>query len=489
MRVPVYRSARIGIAALSFVLFLSATWFVKGYEGWYAGQIGSDLLKIAAGRYTLGVLIAAAVILVLTLLFGRIYCSVVCPLGILQDLMMMFKRKFRSQRSYRVLRYSVFGFVIASLAGGFILPLALLMPSSNFLMVENNIFRKVWQMVVEQLEWNMPNQALNPAVSGYLAAWGVFILLLVLARWRGRVYCNTLCPVGALLGLFARGARFKIFMTDACVSCGACERACKSGCIDAKAGTVNTENCVMCLNCLDKCKFHALKFGRGKKKVVELSVSRRNFLVTGGAVAGGVATGLVVSKFGGRTANDKVAPVMPPGAGSREEFLRKCVSCGLCIGACKGHVLTHSSLEYGIGGILQPYLNFKRGACEFNCTSCMDVCPCGALEKISLEEKKRLRLGVVHYNRSVCIPYVDGTDCGACSEHCPVGALEMVPYKATKIPHVHTDLCIGCGACQNICPVTPTPAVVVHGVSKQFLVEKPKQTPPVKLKAEEDFPF
>ena len=488
MRVPVYRTARILIAALSFFLFLSATWFVKGYEGFYAGQIGSDLLKLAAGRFTVGVLVAAAVIVVLTLLFGRFYCSVICPLGILQDFMMVFKRKFGQQKSYRVLRYSVFGCVIAALAGGFILPLALLMPSSNFLMIENNIFRRIWQMVSNLLELDVPNQALNPAFSGYLAAWAVFLLLLVLTRWRGRIYCNTLCPVGALLGLLSRKARYKVTLTDACVSCGACERACKSGCIDAKNRTVNNENCVMCLNCLDKCKFNALKFiPAGKKQV--LSASRRDFLITGGAVAGGLAAGLAVSKLGGKLGGGEVPPVMPPGAGSYEEFQRKCVSCGLCIGACKGHVLTHSALQYGIGGILQPYLNFKRGACEFNCTSCMDVCPCGALEKIPLPEKKRLRLGLVHYNSSVCIPFVDGTDCGACSEHCPVGALEMVPYKETKIPHVHENLCIGCGACQNICPVTPTPAVVVHGVAKQFLVEKPKQTAPVKLKAEEDFPF
>ena len=127
MRIPVYRTARILIAALSFILFLSATWFWKGYEGFYAGQIGSDLLKIAAGRFTVGVLVASAVIVVLTLLFGRFYCSVVCPLGILQDFLMIFKRRFGKQKSYRILRYSVFGFVIAALLGGFILPLALLL--------------------------------------------------------------------------------------------------------------------------------------------------------------------------------------------------------------------------------------------------------------------------------------------------------------------------------------------------------------------------
>lgn len=488
MRIPVYRTARILVAAVSFVLIFAATWFFKGYEGFFAGQIGSDLLKIAAGRYTLGVLLAAVVILLLTLLVGRLYCSIVCPLGILQDFMMIFKRRFTRQRSWRVFRYSIFGFVIASLLGGFILPLALLMPSSNFLMIENNIFRKIWQMFSGMLELDIQNQAINPAASGFIAAWAVFILLLILTRWRGRIYCNTLCPVGALLGLLSRVSRYKVVLTEQCVSCGACERACKSGCIDAENKTVNNENCVMCLNCLDKCKFNALKFTRTAKKQ-ELSPARRDFLITGGAVAGGLAAGIAVSKFGGKAISGGPSPVMPPGAVSYDEFLKKCVSCGLCIGACKGHVLTHSSLQYGLGGILQPYLNFKRGACEFNCTSCMDVCPCGALEKFPLKEKQRLRIGLVRYNKSVCIPFVDETDCGACSEHCPVGALEMVPYKDTKIPHVHENLCIGCGACQNICPVTPVPAVVVHGVSKQFLVEKPKQTEAKKLKAEEEFPF
>ena len=194
--------------------------------------------------------------------------------------------------------------------------------------------------------------------------------------------------------------------------------------------------------------------------------------------------------LGGRKISaEDYAPAMPPGAVSYDRFASRCVSCGLCIAACKGHVLAHATGQYGLRGFLQPYMRFSNGACEFNCNECIKVCPCGALDKLALDEKKHWRVGLARYVETCCISYIDGTDCGACAEHCPVGALEMVPYKETTIPKVHENLCIGCGACENICPARPVKAIRVNGVAKQHFVEKPVATKSAVLDSEEDFPF
>ena len=123
------------------------------------------------------------------------------------------------------------------------------------------------------------------------------------------------------------------------------------------------------------------------------------------------------------------------------------------------------------------------------CGKCIDVCPCGALLPLSIEEKQRWRLGIAQYHPDLCVAYLNGEDCGACAEHCPVGALTMEPYKDTAIPKVNEKLCIGCGACQQICPIRPKRAITIKGVSQQFPVEKPREEAAVKLEAEEDFPF
>lgn len=487
------RALRIAVAGVVLIALTGGIWFFPGHEAVFVSQFGSSLLALISS-FSLGALAAVLAVAVLTLLVGRIYCSVLCPLGILQDLLMVFRRRFAFQGTYRRIKYPVLALLAGLACGGLMLPLAFLMPSANFVSIVNNVFREVCAKVFYCFDLPIGAVTVHPALGGFISAWIVFILLAAAVRWRGRIYCNTLCPVGALLSLVSRFSRWKITIADNCVSCGACERVCKSGCIDSGNRRVVNENCVMCLNCLGQCKFSALKFTHpSAAKITGAEVqssSRRNFLIAGGALVAGAAAGKAAHALGGkRHEPNACAPAMPPGAVSYERFSARCVSCGLCIAACKGHVLAHAADQYGLRGFLQPYMRFSGGACEFNCNECMKVCPVGALDRLTLEEKKHWRVGLARYTRTHCISYVDGTDCGACAEHCPVGALEMVPYKETTLPKVNESLCIGCGACENICPARPVKAIRIDGVPEQRFVEKPLATQSAVLDSEEDFPF
>ena len=92
---------------------------------------------------------------------------------------------------------------------------------------------------------------------------------------------------------------------------------------------------------------------------------------------------------------------MPPGAGNRDDFNRRCTGCGICIANCTGHTLKPAFLEYGLAGVGQPRLSFEIGKCEYECSKCSDLCPTGALRKLSAEEKRRCRIGEVHYYREI----------------------------------------------------------------------------------------
>lgn len=482
-----YRFIRIFLAAVSFILLAGAVWFLPGAEALFGWQFGSGFLKLFAD-WTVGATAAVLSILILTLLLGRVYCSVLCPLGILQDLMSVFRRPYRLQRDPRIVKYSIFFLLTGMAAVGFLLPLSLLLPSSNFVMIVNHVFRETAARISIWLEFSAGPVSMRPAATAMVFSWALFIGLLILVRWKGRIYCNSLCPVGTLLGFVSRFALFRITISEKCISCGACEKACKASCIDFKNKTVRAEDCVMCMNCVGKCPIGGL----GLQRKIPLrpatpSPSRREFLLTGGTLLGGAVLGKA-AVIGLKKETPKT--VMPPGAGTYDRFAAHCVGCGLCVGSCRGKVLSHSVTQYGLRGFMQPYLEFNKGACQFDCRHCMEVCPTGALRLLPLEDKKRWRIGLATYVKERCVAYRENIDCGACAEHCPVGALDMIPYKDTLIPKVNEAICIGCGACQNICPVRPLQAIVVNGVSPQVsVVKKVSSEKPAALKAEKDFPF
>jgi ferredoxin len=324
-----------------------------------------------------------------------------------------------------------------------------------------------------------------------------FFTIAEMAIRNGRFYCNVICPVGAFLGLLSKVSFFHIsFSESSCTKCGACEKQCKSQCIDSKAMKVDDTRCVTCFNCLSACKKGGLKYEFRYKKESVTTVktpadnSRRTFLLASGAVLTTMAFASTKKIIGGRDNILSRKPIMPPGAKNIHHFNAHCTGCQLCVTKCPMQVLKPSALEYGISGITQPHLAFSTHIfCTYDCNICSTVCPTGALTQLSMPEKKLTQIGVAKLRLDMCQVITHNTDCGACSEHCPTQAVHMIPYTdgMTK-PEVTPDLCIGCGGCESICPVRPHRAIYVEGVELQQKVRKPEEAKKFEKKID-DFGF
>ena len=518
------KTIRIAVAAVMFVLFFCVGIGVSRLNAVLVTQFGPGLMSLASAFFV-DTLAAVVLIVLVTLLFGRIYCSVLCPLGILQDGIAFLAQRIKGKahRRYRFLdtrpvKYGVFLFVLILGAAGVMLPLIALLPSSNFFTIVSNVFLKFFNLILELLARAAQGVAENgslahfkvahgpgspgwyesviPPVAAFGFSLGVFLIVAALAAWRGRIYCNTLCPVGAVLSLIGRKPLYRIALSqDMCVCCGMCEAACKGGAIDSKKKSVLAENCVMCFNCIPACKRGCVKLEK-RPKMAAFNLSRRHFIGAAGGVVAGAGAAVIVHKL--ETAlppKPSREPAMPPGAGNAKRFHEKCVGCGICIRECEGKVLVPAVGQYGLEGFMQPVVDYSRGSCVYTCNRCSNVCPPNALLPLSLAEKQRTRIGVASVNIFVCI------GCGICAEKCPAKAIGMgstAPVIMTesglqvvtenhgpepsihpkrdpvrRVACVNRDSCIGCGVCQHVCPL-PSPAITVSGVSEQILVKPPE---------------
>jgi len=445
--------------------------------------------------------IAIGILLVLSLLFGRIYCSTICPLGVFQDIVAWKSRLFRKKKKSRfdyakphtILRYSILIVTILVFVFGSSALVLLLDPYSTFGRIVSQLFRPLLLWTNNGLAallngmgnytlYKIEQLAFVPMV--FIIAIIFFFTIAEMAIRNGRFYCNVICPVGAFLGLLSKVSIFHISINESsCTKCGACEKQCKSQCIDSKAMKVDDTRCVTCFNCLSACKKGGLKYElRYKKEIVApietpANNGRRTFLLASGAVLTTMAFANTKKLIGGRDNILSRTPIMPPGAKNINHFSAHCTGCQLCVTKCPMQVLKPSALEYGISGITQPHLAFSTHIfCTYDCNICTAVCPTGALKPLSIPEKKLTQIGVAKLRLDMCQVITHNTDCGACSEHCPTQAVHMIPYKngLTK-PEVTPDLCIGCGGCESICPIRPYQAIYVEGVSSQQEARKPDE--------------
>lgn len=440
---------------------------------------------------------------VLALLFGRVYCSVICPAGVLQDiinrLFCIGKKKkdgiwrFSYHRPLNWLRYVLLGLTALLAVVGITELVVWLDPYSNFGRIATNLFRPagIWvNNIAADLLMKADNYTLYHvtiktfAVSGLVAALLALLTFVVMVVFRGRFFCNTLCPVGALLSLVSRFSLFRISIDGTrCNTCGTCERTCKAEAIDSKNMQVDTSRCVDCFNCTSVCTKSALHYRFNpsfiRKQSAEeapVSDSRRAFLAAGATIAASlpVVSTLAETVSGQTNGGEKWGPVTPPGSINLERFKDVCTACHICVVKCPTQILKPAGLEYGFDYLLRPHLSYKTNYCNYECTVCGDVCPVHAIKALTVEEKKTTQVGIATFLIDLCIVHTEHTDCGACSEHCPTQAVHMVPYEGTlTIPQVEPELCIGCGGCESICPVNPHRAIVVRAHDVHQVADMP----------------
>lgn len=470
------RKIRIALAAL-FLTGITLLFAGVGHQWW--GWMAKLQFLPSCLALNIGVI---AGIIVLTLLLGRIYCSVICPMGVFQDCVIWLRRTlglrlnkaqakkaltlkryvkhFSYHREHKVARNAVLTMLIIAMICGIQVFISAIAPYSAY----GRIVRSVCGIVSGQsVVWPVTLVALTTLVAIFLCAW----------FW-GREYCNTICPVGTLLSLFSRFSMFRIQIdADKCKDCGRCVRGCKASCIDMDTHSVDYSRCIDCFDCIGRCKEGAVKYRFAwKRKVSEVSGSghdspdtgRRAFLV-GAAVLGSSAIARADGGFAGIVAKDapqRSTRLVPPGACSQNDFYSRCTACGLCISACPNKVLRPST---DLKHFMQPQMGYEKGWCRPECTSCSEVCPSGAILEIVREQKALIKIGTAHIDYSLCLASKGRAECGNCTRHCPTGAVRMVETEGGRIPTVNEEVCIGCGACEYLCPSRPVSAITVDGIS------------------------
>lgn len=509
--------------ALALVMFAGLTAALVDFRGAVPVSVGYWLASVQFIPSALAMSAGAAwalawvLILLVTLAVGRVYCSVICPLGIYQDLVARVAGWVRRKKAllpfrpeYKMVRQLFFwGTVAGIVLGGAGFTLSLLDPYSIFGRSASDLFRPVVTLgnnalvgVAGSLGWEQLYRVIPPWAGLEALALPAALLALVtgLSAWRGRLYCNTICPVGTLLGFVSARSAFRLALDrNACRKCGDCVRECKAQCIDLRAGTIDASRCVGCYNCIDACHElgirHQWSWGRPGSSVmakVAADPPRRVFLAA--TIATLTAAG--AKRLGAAVPAAQAAPrnfspaICPPGAESVDRFLDRCTACHLCLSACPTHVLQPAFLEYGWQGLMKPRLDYTASFCNFDCRRCLEICPDGAISLLGLAEKQGTRIGLAQLDVEQCIVKAKGTDCAACSEHCPTKAVDTIPYGANlRLPQVNNDLCIGCGACEFACPAQPKKAIVVAGQRRHDRAERKVEGKAQDPRQLADFPF
>lgn len=492
------RRIRVTVAIIVFslitILFLDFTGSVHAWLGWVAKiQFIPALLALNAG-----IVIA---LIIFTLLFGRLYCSVICPLGIFQDI---FSRIAATRKKYRFfysrpitwLRYGILALFTISLIAGIGSLVSLLEPYSAYGRMVSNLFAPIYTAGNNLLAFiaeKAGSYAFYSAdiwiksIGTFIVAAVTFIIIAILALRNGRTYCNTICPVGTLLGIFSRYSLYKPrFDTSKCNGCKLCARNCKASCIDPEKHRIDYSRCVTCFDCIETCRQKAIVYERRhhrsssdkvnndglKATQKQIDNARRSFLTASAILATTAVLNAKEKKADGGLAfiRDKKIPprttkIVPPGAQSIRHFSRHCTGCQLCVTACPNNVLRPSA---SLDTFMQPQMSYERGYCRPECTKCSEICPAGAIHSIDRADKSATQIGHAVWIKKNCVVITDKVHCGNCARHCPAGAIQMVDTEpgnndSLQIPVINTERCIGCGACEYLCPSRPFSAIYVEG--------------------------
>lgn len=495
----------ISLVVLSLLIGLGAAY------GMTVPRFASVLAKVqfipAAFSFSL---LWIVVWLIATLIFGRIYCSTVCPMGTVQDIVARLRRLGRHRLSHDYhyspaltpLRNIVLFLTVLSIFLGVSIIVSLVDPFSIFSRFMTYCVKPLWGESVNFFS-SEPVVIASASLAGVAVSVVTMTVIAILAWRGGRTFCNTFCPVGTTLGFISGYSIFRIDInTDKCIQCRKCEHACKSSCIDLTSHVVDTSRCVVCFDCLQDCPNDAIHYTTDRhqlsipmmKKIRnplagpaagmtsgdvttsqtsasdKILLDRRKFLAFGIIAAVSPAIEAVAAQekklrgglLSGQHPSDPSIPVTPPGIASRQDFLDSCTGCGVCISHCPTGVLKPALNQYGLLRLFHPVKNYDLAYCDYLCTVCANLCPTGALRPLTPEEKVTTAVGLARVSYDLCL------SCGRCARSCPAGAIEMVLYpirEEKKFPKINPAKCIGCGACQYVCPSRPAKAITVNGLS------------------------
>lgn len=267
---------------LRVIRILLATFFMLAVTACFVDFTGTSArwlgwtAKLQLMPAALALSAVAVAIIVVTLLFGRVYCSVACPLGILQDVAIFFRRKIRpfGGGAFSRVRTAVRCAIAAVFfAGGFL--------GLHFLWLEPYaIYGRMATSLAVPLVRTGNNQlaalaerhgsyafhvveVVAPPLCMVVLSAALLALILALALWKGRFWCNTVCPVGTVLGFLSRFSLLKPKLDTAkCVKCRLCEKACKARSIDIANGAIDRTTCVACFDCGAVCPKGALTWSK-----------------------------------------------------------------------------------------------------------------------------------------------------------------------------------------------------------------------------------
>lgn len=371
-------------------------------------------------------------VLTVTMVWGRVFCGWLCPVGGLLNLLQIVgERAGRNRRGSqpqfmkkaKQFRWYWLAVAMAFLAAGTNWPL-LFTP-----------FHLLSEVVAETAQGRIP--------------WLLIILVTTAVLFAPRFWCICLCPTGLLLSFFSRW-RKRLLISSDCTRCGECQRRCPMGAATPDKREIG-DDCILCFRCYETCPVSAVKGWKSGEVAASWpasSNSRRVFLKTVLTAAGAYAVSPLVLTEGSTRA------LRPPGALSGSSFALGCSRCGRCIKVCPSQCLQPMPWTGSFMNYLTPQILPRKARCEL-CMQCQDVCPTGAIAKI---DEDQAAIGIAVIDNQACIAWTESKLCLICREQCPRQAVEIDDKRR---PYINKQRCVGCGACENACPLDDA-AVVIH---------------------------
>jgi polyferredoxin len=442
----------------------------------------------------------ALAVLLLTFVLGRVFCGFVCPFGTIHHMASFIKPALKENRMIEVNQkktdqkikyFLLITCIVAGVAGinftGLLDPIAFLFRSLSLAVFPGigigikEIFDLMAQSDIKTL--NLLSYGAEVIVSpvfgygykAYKTAWFIgllFLTIVFLNRIRPRFWCRTLCPLGALLGIFSGFSFLKLEKNpETCTDCKLCVKTCQGAASPMPGQDWENAECMLCFNCFDSCPTNSVVFKWRWPTVKSKGPDMGRRAVLGGVVAG-ISLPLLGKLDGNIHKVSNPSLIRPPGALPENDFLKLCQRCGLCMKVCPTNVINPALTEAGMSGFWTPNLIMIQGYCEYTCILCSDVCPTGAIREISSKEKitRPIKIGSAHIYRGRCLPWSGNGPCIVCEEHCPTSPKAIYLRKAVLIgpdgkkmsveqPYVDLKRCVGCGICETKCPVMGRPAI------------------------------